>query len=228
MTSRKDMQATNLAKGFTLLEILVVIAILGVLMLIIVPSIQSARRSALLLQTEARIQSLEDGIDGFYSFSGRYYYPGQTPRGQNVLGNALTGSRLLAQALWTPREEDYIAADAGDLPGGYPTGAYTGHSDNYEMSYQGVDHLLSDDFSGDLMPILYYPACPGTQGKDADAQYKYKHNQAISTPGGEEADFYEFISEDGDRPYNPGKYLLIAPGADREYFTADDITNFTK
>lgn len=210
--------------GFTLLEVLIVIAIISILVVIAVPSIYKARQQADLAQSRARMISLEDGLSAFHAFDGRNYFPGQDSRGQAKLSGGMVASELLARAMWTPREEDYLDSDT---PDGYPSGVYSGYSEDYEIEYEGVDHLPSDAFGSDPMPILYYPARPGTIGRDADAQYKYKDNDDI-TPDAKQSDFYDFITFQNSKPYAPGKFLLISAGVDRRYFTEDDLTNFER
>lgn len=224
MIPRNTRQPAGAERGFTLLEVLIVIAIISILVVIAVPSIYKARQQADLARSRARMISLEDGLSAFHAFDGRNYFPGQDRRGQDALRNGMTGSELLARAMWTPREEDYLDSDT---PDGYPSGVYSGHSTDYEMEYEGVAPLPSDEFGSDPMPILYYPARPGTIGKNADVQYEYNHNETI-TPDAKRSDFYDFITFQDSRPYAPGKFLLISAGIDRRYFTQDDLTNFER
>lgn len=103
-------------------------------------------------------------------------------------------------------------------------------------------------------PILYYRADPSKKDIDigggaVDVTYYNAHNYDLVdlgkvTSNGEPGDahedfdmmqdFYDFIRDEtataasGDIPraYNPDSYILISAGADGEYGTADDITNF--
>jgi prepilin-type N-terminal cleavage/methylation domain-containing protein len=220
---RNEKHPAGVARGFTLLEVLIVIAIISILVVIAVPSIFKARQQAYLAHSRARMSALEDGLTAFHAFDGRNFFPGQDSRGLNAL-KSMTGSELLARAMWTPREEDYLDSDT---PEGYPSGVYTGHSEEYDMEYEGATPLPSDQFGSDPMPILYYPARPGTVGRNADAQYKYNDNKSITTDA-DQSDFYDFITFQDSQPYAPGEFLLIGAGMDRRYFTQDDLTNFER
>jgi prepilin-type N-terminal cleavage/methylation domain-containing protein len=94
-------------------------------------------------------------------------------------------------------------------------------------------------------PILYYKARRASKIIDRNNKdksiYDWRDNaalvQAIEERDGKQSDldddqfFYEeYIRdpriEDRDWPYRPDSYLLISAGADGEYGTVDDITNF--
>ncbi len=95
------------------------------------------------------------------------------------------------------------------------------------------------------MPILYYKARTNSKMIDRSDQdnsiYDWKDNaflvQAIEEKLNKQLDldddqiFYEEYIRDPkiqnkDWPYRPDTYLLISAGADGEYGTRDDITNF--
>ena len=61
-----------------------------------------------------------------------------------------------------------------------------------------------------------------------DRRYRFTDNEAHTGAG--RAAFYTAITDDrfpgGGTPHQAGRFLLIAPGADREYFTPDDLTNW--
>lgn len=127
----------------------------------------------------------------------------------------MTTSELLARALFD------------DQDGKFPAATYAEVTPADLITFNGVANLISDRY-GDPMPILYYPSRIGVEGVD---QYDESDNAAI-TSGHTGGDFKKFIadpkgSKDGRQvPYRPREFLLIAAGADRLYFTKDDIANF--
>ncbi|MFW6154097.1 MAG: type II secretion system protein [Planctomycetota bacterium] len=94
------------------------------------------------------------------------------------------------------------------------------------------------------MPILYFVARPGQAG--VTRTYQATHNlgqggtDAYDTAypvadAGTLREFYTKIMRSGDDPtdstsvpYKRDSFILIAPGKDREWFTGDDITNFSE
>jgi hypothetical protein len=82
------------------------------------------------------------------------------------------------------------------------------------------------------MPICYYPSRPGTGGRPPADQYAYDHNNVHTDDHCAPGDFHEFIEDprydDPARPVRDGEFLLIAPGADRRYFTQDDVVNYAR
>lgn len=94
-------QATK--KGFTLIELMVVIAIIVILVAILYPSVMSAILTAHAAQVQTRISQLGNGCTLYRGDNN--YYPGQstsnmTELGRNAAVGTTTGSQLLAEALF--------------------------------------------------------------------------------------------------------------------------------
>lgn len=66
------------AKGFTLVEILIVVVILGILAAIVIPQFTSASESAKLSSTVTQLQSLRSQLE-LYQLEHNGNYPGTTP-----------------------------------------------------------------------------------------------------------------------------------------------------
>ena len=85
---------------------------------------------------------------------------------------------------------------------------------------------VSDHFPIEKRPILYYPSRFGVSGR---SQYVESDNSALA---GAWANFSTFIQDgsfgDSDTPYNNKEFLLIAPGADREFADSDNVVNWSK
>ena len=59
-------------KGFTLLEILIVVSILGILLCVAIPNIQRARLQAEEAKIQAELSSLAKSIMGYYVFENEF------------------------------------------------------------------------------------------------------------------------------------------------------------
>lgn len=62
----------HLRKGFTFLELVVVIAILGILAAIVGPGLLSFRSRAYVTQTDANLKSIKKAVDSYYFAVGKY------------------------------------------------------------------------------------------------------------------------------------------------------------
>lgn len=87
------------SRGFTLLELIVVIGIVALLAAILIPAISRARTSAGLSAAKAQMQSLQTALETYYS-DHRMYPPSHLPTGQTYgTINPRQGSVMLAQGL---------------------------------------------------------------------------------------------------------------------------------
>jgi prepilin-type N-terminal cleavage/methylation domain-containing protein len=156
----------------------------------------------------------------------------------------LTGTQWLSLSVFTSPDGD---------PNNFPEAAYMDYRDGMFMDPSDVDGLegtIADTFP-DPLPVCYYPCRRMYAGKTAVndgglvyRQYRYSDNKIytedhdggsfsqvdfsklIAPPVADEDDPNLIVDPDATPPYRDGQFLLIAPGRDRQYFTADDITNF--
>jgi type II secretory pathway pseudopilin PulG len=198
---------------------LIVIAIIMLLVGIFIPSVASIMRSAAATKTRARMKELENGIDAYHGRIG--YYPGQVG-----YDNSYTGSQWLARAMYTPLQ---AKNEGGDPLDEFPTNAFCEYVDKHLFKDGNREYTLSDLF-GKPMAICYYRS--NIKERHTLDQYAYDHNKDHTGGDKNKGEFEEVIRDPaepaGTLPHNDGQYLLIAPGADREYFTSDDVNNIRK
>jgi hypothetical protein len=210
----------NRYKGLSIVGVIVVLV--GVLALVFLGVyLTRVFRSDGHLQEIARIHTLENGVWAYYESNNRAFLPGQQfPKQLRGDGGPLTGSQLLAQTLFTPKDGTYPADFGKD-------GSLLAYSPDRLMSYHDLEHTLADQ-NTDPMPILYYVARVRQEGVD---QFKEADNSPYTDQArGNSATFKDFITAPGKKGgvVNDGKFILIAPGRDRKYFTDDDTVNFVK
>ncbi|HUU58358.1 MAG TPA: prepilin-type N-terminal cleavage/methylation domain-containing protein [Phycisphaerae bacterium] len=208
-------------RAFTLVELLIVISIIVLLVTILTPALNAVRRSAMAARSSARISELSNGAGTYYQDNGNLY-PGQ--RHPNVLGSGsgkYTGSQVLAARLFGYAYAKINTAD----PGG--SGKYAPVTAGDLVTVNTKMNSVSDRFSKDSpKAILYYPS---RLGKTDLSQFVVGDNSPY-TGAAKWTSFNEYIRNENlsasSMPYNAGKFLLIAPGADREYGTQDDVKNW--
>ncbi len=191
-------------RGFTLVELLVVIVIITLLMGILVPTVQSVLRTMQQTEAKARLESLSRSVDLWYKVNNNHY-PGQV-NPTDLDNDKITGSHLLAEALFKRTNDDgsvvWASTEYADFSGGILF--------DYEVEGTTHENVLSDGLPTP-MPILYYPSRLG------EGNFKASDNDELvtdDTKGG------SFGNVSGGGPY-----LLLSAGADRLYYTADDITS---
>ncbi|MFW5690186.1 MAG: type II secretion system protein [Planctomycetota bacterium] len=193
-------------RGFTLVELLVVIVIITLLMGILVPTVQSVLKTMQQTEAKARLESLSRSVDLWYKVNNNHY-PGQVNPAP-LDNDEMTGSELLARALFTKTKDDGsevfpASTEYADFSGGILF--------DYEVEEgDTVENVLSDGLPTP-MPILYYPSRLG------EGNFKASDNDELVTDENSDGSFGDVSGG--------GPYLLLSAGADRLYFTADDVTN---
>jgi prepilin-type N-terminal cleavage/methylation domain-containing protein len=191
--------------GFTLLELLTVILIIGLLASILMPAISSVISGAYEALTVARIRELSDGAVLYHDDFN--FYPGQKYPEQLIgSGGNYTGTQVLMACLWG---YDYVNINVviQDDPAGSPNVnqpnpiseyaairkvirrvAMQGAATSIEIpdprifgTASGRYNTFLDDFPAPL-PILYYPM---RKGKTTPVQaYLYDDNKDYVEDGG--------------------------------------------
>ena len=202
--------------GFTLVELIVVIAIIALLATIAAPSINRALQSAMTAKIRAHVGALANAAVLYKSDTDNRYYPGQQYASQ--LGT-YTGSQVLAASIY-----GYGYADIGNSP--TPKSEFGTYKAEYLSEISTRPETLSD-LAGSPRAILYYPSRIGETGL---SQYVFGDNSAYGNGAEIEANFTSDITDSRfGGAVNSGEFLLVAPGPNGTYFETtgnDDIKNW--
>ena len=214
-------------RGFTLVELLAVIVILGMLIGLIAPSVQTVRKMFLAKQTVGYIHQLDMGIDQYRRDIGELPpSDGSFPHPSSISsGNLSSGSAGLTQCL-----TGYLGADKDGLAGpgfrreraGRKFGPYVS-----ELPFAGNPPVFQDAFGNS---ILYYVF------NTSSRTYNSADNNTDDAKGPSNLMTYikDWNPGDTSRPYYREDYILLSPGANRVWdqvtsttTKTDDIGNFS-
>ncbi|HUU93634.1 MAG TPA: type II secretion system protein [Phycisphaerae bacterium] len=228
---------TRASVGFTLVELLVVMGIIGLLVGLLMPAVQRAIIAARVGRTKAIIQSLSVGLEAFKADWG--VYPPSDNGGDDDLEGASsnwTGAPLMGYALMGPDGKGW-GVRAADQSGGssdwvLPFGGQARKAYGPYFTQESGDTLAIRDafptFGESVGLILYYRFDPrGTSG-ESDLYGNYEHDDNPAGAG-DWRDYKGFNDrnhfllsvryEDMNRVsrWQREDYLLISPGPDRYY-----------
>jgi prepilin-type N-terminal cleavage/methylation domain-containing protein len=160
--------------GFTIIEILVVVAIIVVLMAIIIPATSHVKASAARSAELAHLNAIQTGLQQYYADFGLYpssttpaYASSPTPiaagRGPEILAQALMGylpsdvdgggPRTTSGASSTPTDSPYAFRTRQSSMGGKPYGPYVPADEGYSRADPTKHEFFIDRWNGE---ILYY------------------------------------------------------------------------
>jgi prepilin-type N-terminal cleavage/methylation domain-containing protein len=190
------------AAGFTLVELLVVMAVIAILLTLLVPVISSSREQANIVQTNAIIDGVSMALDSYRQVHNTYP-PDQGP------GDADKSSECLVY---------------------YLSGGSIAYNPNTQPDYEWADPLFQDttgDGSGRMAHTIYYEFKRG-QLEDGDNdnvpelvdpwRIRFIYNTGSST----NSTYNQYNAP----KHRLRKYDLFSAGPDKEFGTSDDINNW--
>jgi len=221
------------AGAFTLIELLLVIAIIGLLLSILLPAFSRILQSARAAATAARVQGLADGAAQYYSRSRPRTYPGADKASRKQLdAGKFTGSQILAFRLFGLKDNGDYNKEAPKL--------VPYNEDDVLKEVQGRKWTIVDAF-GEDMAILYFPARPeygvvknNATGKENMYLYSENEDYFVNSEGqplNQAEQFYNTVadmSHQGKGMAYRSDYVVISAGMDQVFLTGDDAMNFSR
>ena len=130
-------------KGFTLIEMLIVMAVVSILIAIIIPSYRGMQNDAWIAKAEKECQTLQVAVESYYRHNNKF---------------PTTLSELLAAkpAIITNALQDPWKTDATEGGYGYIQGNITGFGDYYIIYSKSIDGVI--DVVAPTDPKLVLPA----------------------------------------------------------------------
>jgi len=229
----RDSINSRASAGFTLVELLVVMSIIGVLIGLLMPAVNAAVRAARVARTQAIIQSLTVGLEAFKGDWGVY----PPSNNDNASGDKLEGgptgegkgNPLMALALMGPDGKGWgvkVAGQTGGTDGILPFGGVARNAYGpYFQQESGAMGYVKDGFPGVTAGlILYYRFDPGDSSEGGVfGNYNEKDNPRDKDlrTGFRDASHFRlsamYTVADGAKRWQREDYLLISPGPDRLY-----------
>jgi prepilin-type N-terminal cleavage/methylation domain-containing protein len=119
-TPQREKRAANLAQGFTLVELLAVIAIIGVVVALTIPAVDAIKRQQVITQTRAQMEKLNAAIASYHTANG-YYPPGGSGNGLvNQLYYELSGVIITNNGTKYNTLDGTVTISVSDVPIAFP------------------------------------------------------------------------------------------------------------
>ncbi len=215
-------------RGFTMVELLAVIVILGLLIGMIAPSVQVVRRMFLIDQTKAYMQQLTMGIDHYRIDLGELppsdgSFPHPAELNPSNLSSGAAGLTQCLTGYMIGSKDGQSGPSFRRVRAGRRFGPYV----TEKMPYAGDPPVFQDAFGN---AILYY------RFNTVNRTYNSGDNNVADAKGPSNLMTYikDVIATDAAHPSYREDYILLSPGPNRVWdqvttttTRTDDIGNFT-
>ncbi len=128
-----------LKKGFTLVEILIVMSVVAILVAIIIPSYRAMQNEAWIAKAEKELNTLQVAIEFYYRHHDSYP--------ANIADLLTTSPAIITRAPADPWKTGVTDPDTGVTTYGYLKGMAPGIGDYYLVYTQGMDMMITDTLS---------------------------------------------------------------------------------
>ncbi len=206
---RRDRQA-----GFTLVELLVVIGLLGVLAVVLIPQISGARTRGEEVETQARIEHLKQACEGYKRAKQRGYFP--------------------PDDFVSLDPEDGVKCKADEINSGIESALIFLHqrAEGLQVFDDKEDWLANTDEDSNSAEIPLLQRRAKVEVIDAwgtplayFTSGSYGKAQKIKRADGQIVKAEAWKNPNSNGYYAPRGFQIISAGVDREFNTPDDITH---
>ncbi|MGB2755998.1 MAG: type II secretion system protein [Phycisphaerae bacterium] len=206
--------AASVKRGFTLVELLVVMGIIGLLVMLLLPAVNYAIVVAQGVATRSTINRIEAGLAGFYGDFG--VYPPSDQGHEPLTGGTAYGYKNLPLALGGPEGTGW---GAGAVHNKMPFGG--AGTEKFGPYFEGT----TTDSYKPAEPILYFryeQSGDPEATSPANAVYDFTDNKATDTAKGEDGfvnqgNLMMLLRRQGTYQYVRRDYALISAGPDRVF-----------
>lgn len=201
-------------RGFTLVELLVVIGLLGVLAVVLIPQISGARTRGEEVETLARIQHLSHACDGYKRVGNRGFYP--------------------PDDFVSLDPEDGVKCKADEINAGIESALIFLHqrAEGLQVFDDKEDWLANTDEDSNSADIPLLQRRAKVEVVDAwgtplayFTNGSYGKVQKIKRADGQVVKAEAWKNPNSSGYYAPRGYQILSAGVDREFNTPDDLTH---
>lgn len=196
--------------GFTMLEMLAVMVVLGILVAFLIPNLLSTQEAAEMKATEVKLGHLATAIDGYERRTGSYPPSSFRPDWGVAPNNRNLGIECLVLSLWSD---------------GFEAGGSLSPDELVNTDGDRTAGSVSDLATSELLEFVDAWDNPIAYIESADYNREHVYDAFDAEGFASEGAVKPLENPTTGRFYNHAKYQLISAGPDGIFNTEDDITH---